>query len=87
MNLQYDAAVKKASADVVYINRSIRYNTQVVIVTLYLELVRPQLNYYVSLGLCIFKKDLDNLLRVQRQAKNPKPKMIKACKKSHMRRC
>ncbi|XP_059575008.1 RNA-directed DNA polymerase from mobile element jockey isoform X1 [Alligator mississippiensis] len=68
MSWQCDEAIRKANGTLSCISRCMTNRSKEVILPLYRALVRPQLEYCVQFWAPQFKRDVDNLERVQRRA-------------------
>ncbi|XP_059578763.1 RNA-directed DNA polymerase from mobile element jockey isoform X1 [Alligator mississippiensis] len=68
MSRQCDEAIRKANGTLSCISRCMTNRSKEVILPLYRALVRPQLEYCVQFWAPHFKRDVDNLERVQRRA-------------------
>ena len=67
MGQQCGDVVRKANSTLSCIHRCISSRSKEVILPLYAALVRPQLEYCVQLWAPHFKRDADNMERVQRR--------------------
>ena len=68
MGRQCGEAVRKANRTLSCIHRCILSRSKEVILPLYVALVRPQLEYCIQFWALHFKRDVDNMERVQRRA-------------------
>ena len=68
MGRQCGDAVRKANRTLSCIHRCISSRSKEVILPLYAILVRPQLDYCIQFWVLHFKRDVDNMERVQRRA-------------------
>ena len=67
MGCQCNEAIGRANCTLSCINRGITNRSREVLLPLYAALVRPQLEYCVQFWVPHFKKDVENLERVQRR--------------------
>ena len=79
-------ACNKANRMLGFINRTVKFRNQEVILKLYLSLVRPHLDYGVQFWTPFYRMDIDRLEKVQRRMTKMIPNLHNVCYEERLKR-